>query len=54
MDIFNDSLKTNIFPDDLKFTEVIPLLKRADPFDYTNYRPVSLPSHISKVFEIII
>ena len=33
---------------------MIPLFKKADPFDKTNYRPVSLLSHISKVFERLI
>ena len=31
--------------------EVITLFKKADPFDKINYRPVSLLSHMSKVFE---
>ena len=52
--IINNSLKRGIFPDELKLAEVIPLFKKADPFDKTNYRPVSLLSHISKVFERII
>ena len=42
----NDS----IFPDGLKLAEVIPLFKKADPFDKTKYQPVRLLSHISKVF----
>ena len=50
-DIIIDSLKRGIFPDDLMLTEVISLLKKADPFDKTNYRPVSLLSYTSKVFE---
>ena len=50
----NDSLKRGIFSDELKLAEVMPLLKKADPFDKTYYRPVSLLSHISKVFERII
>ena len=33
---------------------MIPLFKKADPFDKLNYRPVSLLTHISKVFERII
>ena len=41
-DIINDSLKSGIFPDELKLGEVIPLFKKADPFDKTNYRTVSL------------
>ena len=47
----NDSLKTAIFPDELKLAEVIPLFRKNDPSDKTNYRPVSLISHISKVSE---
>ena len=52
-DIFNDSLKRDISPDELKLAEVTPLFKKADLSDKTNYRPVSLLSHISKVFERI-
>ena len=33
---------------------MIPLFKKADPFDKTNYGPVSLLSHFSKVFERLI
>ena len=33
---------------------MIPLFRKADPLDKTNYRPVSLLSHIWKVFERII
>ena len=46
-----DSFKKGIFLDETKLVEVIPLLKKADPFDKTNYQLVSLVSHISKVFE---
>ena len=49
--IIKDSLERDIFPGELKLAEVIPLFKKADPFDKTSYRPVSLFSHISKVFE---
>ena len=42
-DIINDSLKTCIFPDELKLAEVI---KKADPFDKTNYRPVIKSNHL--------
>ena len=53
-DIINDSLKRGSFPDELKLAEVIPLFKNADSFDKTNYRPTSVLSHISKVFESLI
>ena len=52
-DIINDSLKRGIITDELKLAEVIRSFKKADPFDKTNYRPISLLSHISKVFEYI-
>ena len=53
-DIINDSLKTfGIFPNELKLAEVIALLKKADPFNKTNYRPLSLIYFISKVYERI-
>ena len=35
-------------------TEVVPLFKKAGPFHKINYRPVSLLSHMSEVFERII
>ena len=53
--IINDSLKKGIFSDELKkLAEVIPLFKKADPFDKSNYRLVSLLSHILNVFERVI
>ena len=52
--VINGSLKRAIFVDELKLAEVTPLFKKADSFDKSNYRPVSLLSHISKVFERMI
>ena len=48
------SLKNGIFLDELKLAEVIPLFKKANPFDKINYRPASLLWHVSKVFGRII
>ena len=53
-DSINDSLRRDIFSNELKLSEVITLLKKNDSFDKTNYRPVSLPSYISEVFGSII
>ena len=36
-DIINNSMKIGIFPDKLKLAEVMPLFKKGDPFDKTNY-----------------
>ena len=44
----------NCFPDKLKHSEVIPVYKKLDPSEKENYRPESLLSHVSKVFERII
>ena len=53
-DIINDSMKRGIFSNKQKVAEVIPLFKKVDPFDETNYRPVTLLSDVSKAFERII
>jgi hypothetical protein len=43
-----------IFPERLKFAEVKPLLKKGDPTDCSNYRPISILTSFSKVIEKII
>ena len=53
-DIINSSIRNGTFPEELKLAEVTPLFKNADPFDKVNYRPVSLLSHVSKVYARII
>ena len=49
--ILNQSLATGIFPDNLKIAKVIPLYKKDDCLIMDNYRPVSLLTSISKIFE---
>ena len=53
-DIINSSIRNGTFPEELKLAEVIPLFKKTDPFDKVNYRPPSLMSYVSKVYERII
>ena len=53
-DIINSSIRNGTFSDEIKLAEVTPLFKTAEPFDKVNYRPVSLLSHVSKVYERII
>ena len=52
--IINQSLCTGVFPDKLKIAKVIPLFKKGDESLIENYRPISLLSSISKVFERIV
>ena len=52
--IINQSLYTGIFPKQLKIAKVIPLFKKGEETSIENYRPISLLSSISKVFEILV
>ena len=45
------SLSNGIFPDKLKIAKIIPIFKAGDKHKFTNYRPVSILPHLSKVFE---
>ena len=51
--IINQSLCTGVFPNRLKLAKVIPLYKKDDNKSFGNYRPISLLSSLSKVFEKI-
>ena len=48
--IINDSYENGCFPDELKLAEVSPIFRKNDDLDKENYRPVSILSHVSKVF----
>ena len=52
--IINQSLNTGVFPEKLKMTKVLPLLKKDDPCLLDNYRPISLLPAISKIFERVV
>ena len=51
--VINHSIITSSFPDELKLTEVTSVFKKDDPLDKECYRPISLFSHISKIYEKI-
>jgi hypothetical protein len=52
--ICNTSLAQGIFPDRLKLAVVKPIFKNGDRCDPSNYRPISLLSSFSKVFERLV
>ena len=49
--LINESFSTGIFPDKLKMAKVIPIFKKGLKTKTCNYRPISLLSIFSKIFE---
>ena len=50
--VFNLSLHAGLLPDDFKFARVTSVFKKkGDPCDPSNYRPISVISHVSKILE---
>ncbi len=52
--LLEKSLESGVFPDKWKLSYVVPVFKSGDKHNITNYRPISLPSVISKIFDCII
>ena len=52
--MINQSLCTGTFPDKLKLARVIPLYKKGDNHVFDIYRPISLLSTVSKIFEKVV
>ena len=52
--IINQMLHTEIFPEQLKISKVLPLHKANDKMSLTNYRPIALLPSISKIFECVL
>jgi hypothetical protein len=53
-DLFNRSVRCGIFPDCLKQALVVPIHKKGDTCEVSNYRPVALLSSVSKLFEKLV
>jgi hypothetical protein len=52
--IFNASLEQGIYPDRMKFVSLMPIYKTGDKVVMTNYRPISLLTSFSKIFERVV
>jgi hypothetical protein len=52
--IINKSLTNGIFPACLKYSQMNPTFKSGDKSDMSNYRPISLLTSFSKIFEKVI
>ena len=50
-DMINISFNQGVSPNILKIVNVTPIHKKGDKLDCSNYRPISLLSNISKIFE---
>ncbi|XP_034240200.1 uncharacterized protein LOC117644695 [Thrips palmi] len=50
--IINNSIKKGIFCDEIKIATIRPIYKTGSPCEYSNYRPVSILSTISKAIEL--
>ena len=49
--IINASFKTGIFPRACKMANIIPIYKKGDKLDCSNYRPISLLLNVGKIIE---
>ena len=51
IDIFNLSIRTKIFPDNLKVLKVVPVYKSGEGENLNNYRSIAVLPTIARVFE---
>ncbi len=52
--VINASFEDGIFPEQLKLAKVVPVYKGGTKTDVSNYRPISLLSAFSKIFEKLV
>ncbi len=53
-DLINSCLEQSVFPDTEKYAKIIPVYKSGKWFSMENYRPISIPPVLSKVFEKVV
>ena len=52
--LINQSIEQESFPSVLKKASVVPLYKKADKLEKSNYRPISLLPILAKIFEKVL
>ena len=52
--LWQDSFETGVIPPSMKTQFIAPVYKKGDRTEAANYRPVSITSHIIKIFERVI
>ena len=52
--IVNTAIDSGKYPEKLKLGKVIPIYKKGDKYDPTNYRPINLLSTINKIIEKVL
>ena len=52
--IMNMSMLNGIVPGKMKIAKVVPIFKKGDPLERSNYRPISLLTTLSKILEKLI
>ena len=52
--IINICIEQGVFPDSMKHAEIVPIFKKGEKMEKSNYRPVSILSCLSKIFDKIL
>lgn len=52
--LYNFGIEQGIFPDKLKIADIKPLFKSGEKANMNNYRPISILSNFSTIFEKMI
>ena len=50
----DNAIRTNTFPDFLKLADVTPIFKKGDNSNKKNFRPISVLSSLSKIYERVL
>ena len=48
---FNSAIETSSFPEQMKYADVKPVFKKGSRTHKKNYRPISILSNVSKIYE---